>query len=510
MSFDRATLRRRATGSFIYVRTSCILHVMKRMATDRLRSGSFLVEAIIAIAVFSVVAGSILVSLATQFGTAQSSRETAIATSYAEEAIEAARSIRDTDWNALAAGQHGIAWTDGTWSFSGSANEADGFTRTLEVQEIDEHNRQVNVVVSWSPSGQRTRTVELSTILSDWRNAEQVDLGGDLDGDWTYPEIVGTDFDFGAQFRGLAVDVDGNILGLAGFGTVSQTNELVLLDVTNPYAPVVHGKLNTGTGVNELSIDLARNYVYMAYAGTSNQLQIVDISNIDAPVLVRQYSIPGNVQKGRSLDRIGNLVYFGTEGPSTKEFSVIDVTDVMHPVLRGNISVGNDINDIHVVGDYAYLATDVNGRELTIVDVSDSWNLKVKSYSNIPGPQYAEMVYYDESTERAYIGRQFQTGNGTPEVAVYDVSDKTKPTREGGLEVDVSVNCLMAIGNMLFVLSAGDMEFRVYDAEDPDDLRYYGGVDFGSTAVPTDVIYKNNIFYVSIFDSSGLRIVTAY
>jgi type II secretory pathway pseudopilin PulG len=484
---------------------------MNRNTEGRFRRGSFLVEAIIAIGVFAIVSSAIMTSIASQLAAAQSSRETAMATSYAEEGIEAARTIRDTGWDALATGAHGVVWTDGAWVFSGTSDSSNGYQRTVTVSQIDERNRSVAVDISWHPSSLRTRTLSLSTVLTDWRRAEQSDLGGGLGGDWTAPSIVGTNFDFGSNFRGLAVDVDQNVLALAGFGTTQNNYELYLLDVTNPYAPTILGKLNTGpAGVNELSIDMTRHYVYMAYAGTSNQLQIIDISNLAAPVLVKQFSIPGNTQKGRSLDRIGNLVYFGTEGPSTKEFSVIDVTNVLSPNLLGSTSVGNDINDIMVNGDYAYLATDVNGRELTIINVSNPSNLTVESYSNIPGPQYAEMVFYEPTTERAYIGRQFQTGQGTPEVSIYDVSNKKNPQRVGGMEADVDVNCLMAIGNMLFALSAGDMEFRVYDATDPADVRYYGGVDFGASAVPTDVIYKDNIFYVSIFDQTGLRVVTAY
>jgi type II secretory pathway pseudopilin PulG len=484
---------------------------MKRAPNKRLASGSFLAEALIAIGVLAMIAGSIVVSLSGQLNAAQSSKETATATAYAQEGIEAARTIRNTGWDGLAIGAHGVGWINGSWGFSGTSDSTSTFTRVVNVMAIDDHDRRVDSIVTWSSTPGYTRALALTTILSDWRNAAQVNPGGDLRGDWCHPSIIGTNFNFGSNFRATAVDTDQNLLGLAGFGTVSMTNDLALIDITDPQHPVMHGAVSTGVGVSELSIDATRHYAYLANSGTSNQLQIVDISNIDAPRLVNQYTIPGNVQKGRSIDRVGNLVYFGTEGPSDKEFSIIDVTDVMNPVLLGDVSVGNDINDIMVYGDYAYLATDVNGKEITVVNVHNYHNPKIAAYSNIPGPQYAEMVYYDHATERAYISRQTQNGQGTQEVAVYDVSDKTNLVRIGnGLESDSDVNGIMSEGNLLFVVSSGDMEFRSFVADDPSDLRLCGGVDLGSGIDPTDIVYKDNVFYLSIFDETGIRIITTY
>jgi type II secretory pathway pseudopilin PulG len=484
---------------------------MKRASKKPQLAGSFLVEALIAIAVLTIIAGSIVVSLSNQLNTAQSSRDTATATAFAQEGLEAARVIRNAGWDGLATGQHGVGWINGTWGFSGTSDSTSTYTRVVNVTQIDDHDRQVDSTVTWSPTQGRTRTITLTTILSDWRNAAQVDLGGGgLDGDWTAPGIISGQLDFGANFRALDVDVASTTLALAGFGTVSQTNELCMLDVSNPNSPVIHGCLNTGTGVNKVRIDLARKLVFMAYAGTSNQLQIADFSNIDAPTLKKQFTIAGNTQKGRSLDRVGNLIYLGTEGPATKEFYIYDVTDPMNPVLKGSLKIGNDINCVQVVGDYAYLASDVDGKELVIVNVHDPANPTLVSNTDVPGPQYAEVVWYDSATDRVYVGRQANATVNTPEVAVFDVSNKAAPQLIGSMEVPVNVNTLLSVGNLLFVMTLGDIEFRAYVATDPADLRYYGGIDFPIGDEPRGVKYLNNKFYVAVFNRYGLRIVTTF
>ncbi len=484
---------------------------MKRAPKKRQPGGSFLVEALIAIAILTIIAGSIVVSLSSQINSTTTSRDTAAATAYAQEGLEAARVIRNTGWDALATGNHGIAWVNGNWGFSGTSDATSTYTRVVSVAAIDDHDRSVNSTVTWTPAPGRPRTVTLSTILSDWRNASQVDLGGGgLGGDWTAPGIVNGQLDFGANFRALDVDVVSTTLAIAGFGTVAQTNELCMLDVSNANSPVIHGCLNTGTGVNKVRIDLARKLVFMAYAGTSNQLQIADFSNIDNVTLKKQFTIAGNTQKGRSLDRVGNLIYFGTEGPATKEFYVIDVTDPLNPVIKGSIQLGNDINGIQVVGDYAYLATDVDGKELSIVNIHDPTHPVLTSITDVPGPQHAEVVWYDAATDRAYVGRQTNSDPNTPEVVVYDVSNKASPQLIGSMEVPVDVNTLLSVGNLLFVLTFGDIEFRAYVATDPANLRYYGGIDFPAGDEPRGVKYLSNKFYVAIFNEYGLRIVSSF
>jgi len=162
------------------------------------------------------------------------------------------------------------------------------------------------------------------------------------------------------------------------------------------------------------------------------------------------------------------------------------------------------------VGNYAYLASDVDNKEAVIVDISNPTNPYVVKLVDLPGTSNAECVYYDEATDRLYVARQVNTAAGTPEVVILDVSNKSNPVIVGSLEVPVDVDSVMAIGNMMFVLSRGDMEFRAYLVNDPSDIRYYGGVDFGVGDVPNDVIYQDNTFYVAIFNRYGLRIVTAF
>jgi hypothetical protein len=186
------------------------------------------------------------------------------------------------------------------------------------------------------------------------------------------------------------------------------------------------------------------------------------------------------------------------------------VNDPLNPTIKGSLKIGNDINCVQVVGNYAFLASDVDGKEMVIVNISDPANPTLVSQTDVPGPQYAEVVWYDAATKRAYVGRQTNATADTPEVAVFDATNLSAPQLVGSMEVPVNVNTLLSVGNLLFVMTLGDIEFRAYVATDPADLRYFGGVDFPIGDEPRGVKYLNNNFYVAVFERYGLRIVSSF
>ncbi|MCW1891719.1 MAG: prepilin-type N-terminal cleavage/methylation domain-containing protein [Candidatus Uhrbacteria bacterium] len=472
--------------------------------------GFTLVEVLFSIVLLGVMLSTVLLSLSGQLTHVASSDSEMRAISLAEEGLEAVRSIRDTNWSALTPGTHGLAFTASGWSLSSASDTQDGLSRTVTITDISPTERKVSVDVAWTTKAGTPRLYELSTMLADWRNLPADDAGGTLEGDWHNPEIAGNMLDFGMGFRGIAVDVASTTLYLAGHGSVTAAYELWAVDVSNPNNPFKRGSINTGSGINEVAVDPVRKYAFVANANTSGQLQVINVANPNALSLTKTYGISGNTQKGRSIDLVGNLVYLGTEGPATAEFYVIDVTTVTSPKVKSSAKIGNDINDVMVFGNYAYLATDVDDREVAIVDVSNPSAATVVSLLDLPGGNNTEGLYVDHATGYLYVGRQLSTAPGEPEVVVVDVSNPANPQIIGSLDYDVSVDSVYAEGNLMFVLALGEEEFKAYDVSHLPALTYYGGIDFGVDDVPTDVYYQNNIFYISVFQQYALRIITAY
>lgn len=491
------------------------LQSKKRSKKKILLGGFTLIEVLFAILLLGIMLSSILLSLSGQYSHIAQSNSQLQAASLAEEGLEAARSIRDMNWSNLSTGPHGLSFSTSGWTFSNTSDTQNGFTRTVTITDATTHERNVDVTVAWIAAGTKTpQTYTLSTRLADWRNLPPgtTPPGGTLDGDWQNP-VLDPDpnlINFGAGFRGIALDIASSTLYMAGYGTLSSSYELVILDITNPTTPVKRGAISTGVGINKVVVNAARTYAYVANADKTNQMQIINVSNIDRPTLVKSFGISGNGNTGRSIAMSGNTVYLGTEGPAPQEFNIIDVSSPTNPVLKGSVSIGNDINAIKIGGKYAYVVDDFDNRELSIIDVTTSTSPNIVANVDLPGVNNGESVYYDASTQHVIVGRQLSNVDGEGEVYIIDVHNPRNPVVLGSLDTSANVNTVYAEGNLLFVLSLEAQEFRVYDISNLPTITYYGGVDIGDNEIPTDVRYQNNVFYISVFEQYALRIVTAY
>jgi len=110
------------------------------------------------------------------------------ATLFAQEGIEAARSIKKQGWTIpfLATdctGGCGISVSGGVWVWSGTTNTKPPFLRTIVVSSVsrdgsgtivssggvdDPDTKKVTVTVTWSVSPTRPETVTLVTYLTNW------------------------------------------------------------------------------------------------------------------------------------------------------------------------------------------------------------------------------------------------------------------------------------------------------------------------------------------------------
>ncbi|MFA5129801.1 MAG: prepilin-type N-terminal cleavage/methylation domain-containing protein [Patescibacteria group bacterium] len=475
--------------------------------------GFTLIEVLFSIMILGILLSTVLLSLSGQLTHVTDSNSRLQAASIAEEGLEAARSIRDTNWSSLAAGAHGLTFSGGNWTFTSASDTTNGFTRTITVTDASAHERNVDVTVAWTPPGSATQqTYTLSTRLADWRNLPaDSGPGGTLEGDWHAPQSLpgGSLLDFGVGFRGIGLTVSSGTLYMAGFGTISQSYELVLVDVSNPANPVKHGSINTSVGINKVAVNAARTYAFVANANTTNQMQVISVANIDKPTLVKSFGIVGNNNKGRTLVLVGNTLYLGTEGPAPAEFNVVDVSTPTNPVLRGSVSIGNDINEMAVNGHYAYVVDDFDSRELSIIDITTSTSPIVVANVDLPGNNNGESVFYDPVTKRVYVGRQLSTVDGEGEVYVIDAQDPRYPVILGSLDMAANVDTVYAEGNLMFVGSQEEQEFRAYDVSNLPAITYYGGIDLGDNEIPTGNFYRDNVFYISVFERYALRIITS-
>lgn len=137
----------------------------------RIKRGFSLVEVILATAVFALLVTALAgIYVYGEESTALSGNR-ARAVFLAEEGLEAARNIRDANFNNLTLGTHGIALSGDQWTLSGTSGNIGIFTRSITVTSLDADRKTVTSTVSWQQNQQRTGSVTLTTRLSNWQDS---------------------------------------------------------------------------------------------------------------------------------------------------------------------------------------------------------------------------------------------------------------------------------------------------------------------------------------------------
>jgi len=152
------------------------------------KKGFSLVEAIVAVAIFSIITTSIVATYINVSGYILSSGVETQAVFLAEEGLEATRNIRDNDFLSLDNGSHGISSSGDEWNFSGSSDTAGIYTRQISIVDASAPDtKEVSSQIDWTYKGE-TKTLTLSREFSDWRKIKPKSFSW-----WPFNENSGCD-----------------------------------------------------------------------------------------------------------------------------------------------------------------------------------------------------------------------------------------------------------------------------------------------------------------------------
>ena len=218
------------------------IHVSRFMFQDR---GQTLMELLLALGIFAFIMTAVFSLVFGGLTTGLRTEEQDFATMFAQEGLDAARSIRDTNWDTFitandAPNTHGVVnLAAGGWAWggdnSGTNNEttkgARKYTREIFVENVsrengdivqtggtdDPHTKKITSRVKWN-NGLALQDISLSEYLTDWMYSEF---------------ITNTQSDFntaGSTSTGLTVDANGTVY-LAGPITSAQTYTSAPIDM---------------------------------------------------------------------------------------------------------------------------------------------------------------------------------------------------------------------------------------------------------------------------------------
>ncbi len=271
-------------------------------------------------------------------------------------------------------------------------------------------------------------------------------------------------------------------------------------------APAVNMELVGHLSGQIRAVDIVGNY---AYIGQGPDFLILDIGNSSSPVLVSKITTEDNISE---LKVSGNYAYLadGKNG-----LLIFDISNHSSPVLKGNYDNATGACDIS--GNYVYVAAGDKG--LLILDINNTSSPVLKGSYDTKGSYYtggyARRV--SVSGNYAYIANE-------DNFLIFDISNPSSPVLKGSYDnlkgsLNVFTNTFISdvsvTGNYAFL--AGDEDLLIFNISNPSSPILIGnysktilGSDYIDPWMATEVLVSGNYVYVaarygdfSIFDISN-------
>lgn len=246
--------------------------------------GFALVEMLVAIGVFLVFATAVATTVSGTDRRIRNVADAKRAAALADEALEAARNIRDAGYANLVNGTFGLAATGNRWELAGTSDVTGKFTRRVAIADGAANAKHVTATVTWPRIGLPAGTFSATTRLTDWR-AVTAPRGGMLayaDGDGTsdlirYRTYRSSDGTWSAT--ATAADVDAatsnrvaRVIRLYASGT--RDEQIMLSRHYNGTTQYIYGQVYNGTAWGNVQL-----------LASWNASTFLDVQNFDGTYL---------------------------------------------------------------------------------------------------------------------------------------------------------------------------------------------------------------------------------
>ena len=198
------------------------------------------------------------------------------------------------------------------------------------------------------------------------------------------------------------------------YGYLAQGGYLTVLDLsTNPFTQIAY------VDIEDKPTDMAIIDHFLITIDIG--LNVYDLSDPVNPEFVTNLDFETGLEPQLFIS--GSLLFTAIHDRGVQ---IIDVTDPSNPILKGHFQTGNNLTDVFVQNNYAYVL-DNTLNQLLILDVTDPDNPGLAGQCNVvsgPTSLYAE-------NDIVYV-----TVNSYPNIGmrIYDASDKSDPQEIGYIE----------------------------------------------------------------------------
>lgn len=464
-------------------------------------TGMSTLEILIAFAVITLCIGAVILLTFGNQSIAVSLNTQSEAISKAQEVLETARATSRKNYNQVEDCDDAT-----TTPCSGETNSF--YNRKLLISSATQCAKNVKSSASFSMNDQ-ILTTDLVTHLIDTVTA--VALGGDCPSvpprDWSNPEQLTSADTIPTDLKATGIDVKNKIVYMSTDPSSATDPDFFIFDASSASetsAPVLTASINTGPGLS--SIDVAGSYAYVSNDSKNGQLQIIDVSDINNPILKTTMNV---VPGGTDINTVGTKVfyynkkiYLGLKKNIYAEFYVIDVENPLSPTLTGGYELNASVNSINVKDDYAYIANP-NAEEITVVNINENSSKFMQRVDGFDAPGGS-----GNGKSIRIIGNKLYLGRtvGNIEFYILDITDPKNPSILGSNNVNSSINDLVVAGDYAY-LATGESgsEFQILDIS--DDINPVLLEKYNYTENSTGIDYEDNLIYISNENADALIII---
>lgn len=252
-------------------------------------------------------------------------------------------------------------------------------------------------------------------------------------------------------FPVISVDIFENkiLTGLRSLNSNDPDLALISLDANNTQL------VDLGSGINK--VDMSRYGKFAAHHSVMGQLVSLDFleDNLAITATSTLPNVAGQRPEAVSLATYDSRVYVGTKRTAGHEFHVYDADQ--SPSWLGSMEMNHNVNDIEVKGDFAFLATSGNIRDMIVLDITNPSRITQVTTVDLLGNEDGKTLYV--AGDLIFLGRYKATAPNHPELNVLRATFEN-----GGIVVN-------------FVASAST-------GSDVNDIVYAGGFVYTATSNP--------------------------
>lgn len=482
------------------------------------KNGFTLVELLVSIALFSLLAGVMTTTMTSLLKNNISISFSSDGARILDESYEIVRSLRDQNFLYLQNGTYQLRQQNETWNLIPDTGVdeipynrkvtiedlyRDGYGNKAEEGSVDPRSKLVTLEVEWDSIRGGTESLTSQIILTDWSSTDilmsslanwadgtfvqsRVNQTGnalELDGtitSWTSQrnEQINREWfeeNFNANANALAI---GGNKGYVATNNQGSKGNFIVIDTTAPNNILKLGALNIGNGVDVLDVTILGNYAYLATNKESAELMVINIIKPQNPQIAGIYNAPTNT-RALTIENDGRYIHLGLAENDQQEWIILTPqTAQIRPTAVQSIEINANVNDIAIDQSRAYLAVEDEDNPLRIFQLNTP-NAPISEQipDGLPDSPGRSVLAYEN---KIYVGTK--KIDSAQELFLISRLEDNNLELIHGLEIGESVRGLEYYNQQLFVTSSKHHEeLKIIDLTNPENMELKENVDLNAT-----------------------------